>query len=153
MHRQTSHRLFVIASCIKLLDGALELAGAVLALVMSQAAVERFLRLTVLPAFALDPDDLIARHARAFVEQVTGPGRAFTVVYLAIHGLVKVVLVACVLRHQRWAFPVMLGVLGLFVAYQVYRIAVHPTLGMTMLTAFDVFVMWTVWREWRAVRR
>ncbi|MGE5180477.1 MAG: DUF2127 domain-containing protein [Acidobacteriota bacterium] len=153
MRRQTSHRLFVIASGVKLLDGVLELAGAVLALVVSQAAAERFLRLTVLPALTLEPDDPISRHARAFVEHITGPGRAFTIVYLGVHGLVKVVLVACVLRDKLWAFPVMLVVLGLFIAYQAYHLVVQPTLGMGILTAFDLLVMGLVWHEWHAVRR
>jgi uncharacterized membrane protein len=55
--------------------------------------------------------------------------------------LVKVVLVAALLRDKLWAYPWMIGVLGVFVAFQLYRIALNPTGGLIALTVFDALIV------------
>ena len=57
------------------------------------------------------------------------------------------------LKRQWWAYPVTIAFLLAFIAYQLYRIAVAPTLGMIALTIFDMFVTWLVWREYQLHRR
>lgn len=76
----------------------------------------------------------------------------FAAVYLLLHGLVKVVLVAALLRNRLWAYPWTIAFLGVFIGYQLYRIALHPTLGLSALTVFDAFIVWLTWREFRKQR-
>ena len=40
----------------------------------------------------------------------------------------------------------------MFIAYQLYRLAYRLTLGLSLLTVFDVFVVWLTWREYKARR-
>jgi uncharacterized membrane protein len=47
----------------------------------------------------------------------------------------------------------MIGVLLAFIAYQAYRISLHPTLGLIGLTSFDVLIVALTWREYRQQRR
>lgn len=54
------------------------------------------------------------------------------------------------LRDQLWAYPAMIVLLGMFIAYQLYRLAHDLTVGLTLLTVFDGFVVWLTWREWHA---
>jgi uncharacterized membrane protein len=46
----------------------------------------------------------------------------------------------------------MMALLAGFIAYQLYRLAVRFTIGLTLLTVFDVFVVWLTWREYQAKR-
>ena len=46
----------------------------------------------------------------------------------------------------------MIALLGAFIAYQLYRIALDPTIGLILLTLFDAFVVWLTWREYQAKR-
>jgi uncharacterized membrane protein len=39
--------------------------------------------------------------------------------------------------------------LGLFIVYQLYRIAADPSIGLALLTIFDALIVWLVWREYR----
>ncbi|TML14431.1 MAG: DUF2127 domain-containing protein [Actinobacteria bacterium] len=64
------------------------------------------------------------------------------------HGIAKVVLVIAVLRNQLWAYPSMIVLLGAFIAYQLYRLAYHFTVGLALLTIFDTLVIWLTWREY-----
>jgi uncharacterized membrane protein len=66
--------------------------------------------------------------------------------------MVKVVLVAAVLRGRLWAYPWMIGFLILFIGYQLYLIALDPTTAMIALTIFDVILTWLAIRECRRHR-
>jgi len=68
------------------------------------------------------------------------------------HGLAKVVLVVALLRNQLWAYPATIALLGAFIAYQLYRLSYRLTLGLTLLTIFDAFVVWLTWREYKVKR-
>ncbi len=67
--------------------------------------------------------------------------------------MVKLLLVAGLLRDRMWAYPASLAVLGAFMAYQLYRYSYTDSVGLLVLTAFDVVVVGLVWHEYRLVRR
>jgi uncharacterized membrane protein len=69
-----------------------------------------------------------------------------------VHGIVKVVLVLALLRNKLWAYPWLIGVLLIFIGYQVYRIDLSPTLGLIALTGFDVVIVALTWREYQRQR-
>ena len=98
------------------------------------------------------PADLIARH----LLRVSGnlhQTQVFGAIYLISHGLIKIVLVGALLKKQRWAYPATLLFLGAFVIYQVYRMFYAPSVGLALLTVFDLFIMWLVWREYQLRRQ
>jgi len=59
------------------------------------------------------------------------------------------VLVAALLRNQIWAYPWMIAFLLLFIVYQLYRLVLSLTFGLSALTIFDALIVWLTWREWR----
>jgi uncharacterized membrane protein len=61
---------------------------------------------------------------------------------------VKLGVVAGVLRGRRWAYPLAISVLGAFMAYQVYRLSYHFSLGLLLLTIFDAAIVGLTWREY-----
>lgn len=73
----------------------------------------------------------------------------FGAVYLLLHGLVKIVLVWAVLKDQLWAYPWMVVFLLVFIAYQSYLLVLGFTVGMALLTAFDIFIVWLTLHEYR----
>src|SRR5919106_1315655 len=63
--------------------------------------------------------------------------RTFVLVYLGLHGVVKLALVWALLRKWRPAYPVAAVVLGLFVVYELIR-AVHTgSVVLPLLAALD----------------
>ena len=65
----------------------------------------------------------------------------------------KVVLVVALLLNRLWAYPWMIVLLLLFIAYQLYRIVLNPTAGLIGLTIFDTMIVALTWREYRQQRR
>jgi uncharacterized membrane protein len=68
------------------------------------------------------------------------------------HGIAKVVLVVALLRDQLWAYPWMIALLGAFIVYQVYRLSYRFSVGLLLLTLFDVFVVVLTVLEYRRHR-
>jgi uncharacterized membrane protein len=60
-----------------------------------------------------------------------------------------VILVAALLKNQLWAYPWTIAFLGVFIVYQLYRLSLKPSLGLTALTIFDSAIAWLTWREYR----
>ncbi|HVB31895.1 MAG TPA: DUF2127 domain-containing protein [Gemmatimonadaceae bacterium] len=151
----TLHRLFDLGVILKGIDGVLEvIGGAVIA-----AAGPRTLNAAVLfltaHELSEDPHDVVANLLRHGVAQLSSNTTLFASAYLVGHGVVKLILVAGLLRERRWAFPAALWFMGAFVVYEGYRIALTRSPALMVLTAVDLGVLVLIWREyrWRARAR
>lgn len=78
--------------------------------------------------------------------------KEFYAFYLLSHGLIKLLLVAGLLRGKLWSYPASLAALGAFMIYQVYRYSYTHSPGLLILTVFDAVVMVLIWHEWRVMR-
>ena len=142
-------RIFEVGIILKGLDGVLETIGGLLLLALTPATINNIASALTQHELSEDPNDFVARHLLGYTQGLSGSTVTFAALYLLAHGIVKIVLVAALLRNQMWAYPWMIGFLGLFILYQAYRLALAPTAGLFALTVFDVFIVWLTWREWR----
>jgi len=142
---------FRVSVLIKGADGVLELLGGLILLVVPGERLVGFAHWLTQHELSQDRHDFVATHLLHLAQSLRGRP-VFAGVYLLSHGAVKVVLVAALLRNKLWAYPATLIFLLGFILYQLYRIAISPSLALVMLTVFDAFVMWLVWREYR-IRR
>jgi uncharacterized membrane protein len=147
-------RLFQVVIALKGLDGVLEVLGGLLLLVVRPEQITGLAWLLTRHELSEDPNDVVANlvlHGSATL--TTGSGALLGALYLLSHGLVKVVLVWAVLRNKLWAYPWMIAFLGIFLLYQAYRLALRFSLGLALLSAFDLLVIWLTVREYRRNRR
>jgi uncharacterized membrane protein len=149
--RDALDRTFDIALWLKGADGALELIGGLLLLVIAPATIDRFARGLTQHELAEDPHDFVARHLLRLTGNLHHT-QLFGALYLLTHGVVKLVLVVGLLRREHWAYPVAFVFLGGFVVYQLYRMTYDATVGLVLLTMFDLFIIWLTWREYRRMR-
>ena len=139
---------FEIALIFKGLDGILELVGGVLLLFVSKAQMDSWVVSLTQHELSEDPNDFIANHLLTAAGHLSGSSQTFAALYLLAHGVVKVVLVAAVLKDKLWAYPWMIAFLIAFIVYQCYLMVVNPTVGIALLTVFDVFMIWLTYREY-----
>lgn len=147
--RDPLDRIFEVGIILKGVDGVLETIGGLLLLALTPATINTIVSGLTQHELSEDPDDFIARHLLGYAHGLTGSTVTFAALYLLAHGIVKVVLVAALLRNQLWAYPWMIGFLVIFILYQLYRLLLSPTIGLIALTVFDAFIVWLTWREWR----
>ncbi|MGW0229397.1 DUF2127 domain-containing protein [Actinopolymorpha singaporensis] len=141
-------RTFEVGIILKGLDGLLELVGGILLLAVSPATLNRLVVTPTQHEISEDPHDFVATHLLHLTAGLHRSTVWFGAVYLLLHGAVKIVLVVALLRNQLWAYPWTIVFLLAFIGYQLYRIALHPTVGLVLLTVFDAFVVWLTWREY-----
>ena len=98
------------------------------------------------------PDGSLARHFEAGTAEFVSGSRTFAVVYLALHGVVKLALVVALLRRWQPAYPVAALVLGVFVAYELYRATRTGSVLLPLLAALDLAIIWLIVREYRLLR-
>ena len=140
--------VFEIGIVLKGVDGLLEVVGGVLLLLVTRAEISGLVHALTQHELSQDPRDLIASRLLHITNGLTSPGLLFGAGYLLVHGIVKVVLVLALLRNKLWAYPWLIGVLLIFIGYQVYRIVLSPTLGLIALTGFDIVIVALAWREY-----
>ncbi|GAB3065749.1 DUF2127 domain-containing protein [Intrasporangium mesophilum] len=138
---------------IKGATGVLEFLAGLLLLFVSPAQMHQFVVLLTQRELLEDPNDRVANLLLNATSHFSSGGQAFAIAYLWIHATIKLIAVIGILKNQLWAYPFSLITLGLLMVYQVYSIVfVKPSVGMILLTAFDVFILWLIWREYGKVR-
>jgi uncharacterized membrane protein len=145
-------RTFEVAITLKGLDGVLEVIGGLLLLLVTPATINRVVTALTAHELSQDRHDFIANHLLNSAHGLSKSSVLFGSLYLLSHGLVKIVLVVALLRNRLWAYPWMIAFLLVFIVYQVYRIVLVPSFGLTALTVFDVFVVWLTFREYQRQR-
>lgn len=153
MNERRIHQLFEVSILLKGLHALIECAsGLALWLIGNDTIVGLAHWLTQEELFE-DPKDFVATHILAFAQGFSIETKHFYAFYLLSHGMVKLLLVAGLLKGKLWSYPASLIVLGLFIAYQVYRYSYTHGVGLIVLTVFDVLVMGLIWHEYMVVRR
>lgn len=147
--RDLLDKSFEVGIILKGLDGVLEVIGGILLLVVSPATVDRVVTGLTQHELSEDPNDLLATHLLKTAHGLTGSAVLFGAVYLLLHGVVKIVLVAALLKNQLWAYPWTIAFLGFFIVYQLYRLTLKPSVGLTALTVIDAAIAWLTYREYR----
>jgi uncharacterized membrane protein len=142
-------RIFDISVTLKGIDGLLELVGGVLLLVLSPVRLNAIVRFLTQHELSEDPHDVIATHLVRYAHLLTAGVSLFLALYLLSHGLVKIVLVVAVLKEQLWAYPWMIAFLLIFIAYQVYQLTLKLSVGLLLLTVFDLFIVYLTVLEYR----
>lgn len=142
-------RTFFVSLILKGLDGVLELLGGAALLVLTPHQIQLAVAAVTRGELLEDPNDLVANLLVRYAGQLNVSLTLFGAWYLLVHGIVKVLLVGAVLRDRLWAYPWLLGFLVAFIGYQSYELVVHYTLGLLLLTLFDVFIVYLTVREYR----
>jgi uncharacterized membrane protein len=135
--RDLLDQTFEVGIILKGLDGVLEVLGGLLLLVLSPATIDQVVTSLTQHELSEDPNDFLATHLLKTAHGLTGAAVLFGAVYLLAHGMVKVILVAALLNNQLWAYPWTIAFLGVFIVYQLYRLSLNPSVGLTVLTIFD----------------
>ncbi|MEJ2617402.1 MAG: DUF2127 domain-containing protein [Ignavibacteriaceae bacterium] len=124
----TEHRLyklFKIGIALKAIDGVLETIGGVL---------------------------LTANYIMNAIHHLSANTTIFAAIYLLIHGLIKIGLVAALWKNKLWAFPTAILFLFAFLSYQLYRFFISHSPALLILSITDVVIILLVWHEYNYIK-
>src|SRR5262249_34870214 len=133
---------------LKGIDGVLETIVGVLLLVNPGALRNLSLTLWTYGHFG-DPSHFEHSHLGRLAH--TDP--TFAAMYLLTHGLAKVVIVIALWMNRLWAYPVAIFVFAAFTLYQLFRVAHTHSVGLILLTIFDIAIVYLTWMEYQEQKR
>jgi uncharacterized membrane protein len=150
-HNKWFHRAYYVGIAVKGFDGLVELVAGI-ALLISPVILHHSLMTVMHHANNYHGilADKFAEYVGRLDEDLARAGLMFLIIFLIGHGIVKLTLVYCLLRRIIWAYPYALGVLWLFLIYQLYVTFQDPgSLGLWFFTVLDALIIWLVWGEWK----
>jgi uncharacterized membrane protein len=153
MQERRIHQLFEVSVLLKGAHALIECVGGVVLAFVSTDQIVALVQHLTQDELVEEPHDFIASHLLAWAQGFSVQTQHFYAFYLLSHGLVKIALVAGLLARRLWAYPASLVVLTGFIGYQLYRYTLTHSVGLVVLTAFDLLVMWLVWHEYKLLRR
>ena len=140
---------FDLALLLKAINGALEILGAVLILLVPPAFILKIVEFTTGGEITQDPGDVIANTILSAAQAFTVHTHYLLALYLVLHGAIKVVLVMGIFAGKRIAYPLFMAALALFGAYEAYRGFVLGDLFLQALAVFDFSVLILTSYEYR----
>jgi uncharacterized membrane protein len=153
MQERRIHQLFEVSVLLKGAHALVECVGGVVLAFVSTARIVRLVERATLDELSEEPHDFLASHLLAWAHGFSVQTQHFYAFYLLSHGAVKIALVAGLLARKLWAYPASLAALAGFIGYQLYRYTLTHSIGLILLTAFDLLVMALIWHEYRLMRR
>ena len=150
IERKIEHTFFLLSVWSKGVAGLLETIGGLLLLFIPHTGLNALVVFLTAPELAEDPTDRIATLLQRMVHELATDTKLFASVYLIVHGIIKVFLVAGLLGRRLWSYPVSLWFLAVFIAYQAYRFFFTHSLSMISLTIVDLIVAFLIWRGYQS---
>ena len=153
MNERRIHQVFVVSVLLKGAHALIECVSGLALFLISTETIVRWVNFLTQEELVEDPRDFIANHLLLMAQHLSVGTKTFYAFYLVIHGLIKVFLVWGLLKDKLWAYPLSLTALAGFIVYQLYRYSYTHSLGLIVLTVFDLFVMALVWHEWHILKQ
>ncbi|HET7708403.1 MAG TPA: DUF2127 domain-containing protein [Sphingomicrobium sp.] len=147
------HDLFAISVLLKGAHALIEIVGGIALYMLSTKAVVDLLNRFAVGELIEDPKDLVAGQLLKFAEGFSVQAHHFYAFYLLSHGVVKLALVAGLLREKLWAYPASFAVFTAFIGYQLYRFSYTHEISLIALSILDAIVIALAWHEYRLLRR
>jgi uncharacterized membrane protein len=152
LKKEQIHLLFKIGVVLKGIDGALEAIAGFALFFTSTTALRNLVDWLTAGELQEDPTDFVANHLIDFFQHLSINTKHFASVYLLTYGIAKVGLVTGLLRGKLWAYPTALIVLGLFLCYQIYRLAHTHSLGLGLVSLLDLIILALIWRDYQLLK-
>lgn len=153
MNEKQIHRIFEVSVFLKGAHALIECIGGFALAFASTTSIAGLVNGLTQEELVEDPNDFIATHLLNMAQGFSVNSKNFYAFYLLSHGAVKLALVVGLLRNKLWAYPASLAAMALFIVYQIYRFAYTQSVGLIVLTLFDLIVMALIWHEYGLMRR
>jgi uncharacterized membrane protein len=143
------HLAYVVTIAVKGIDGAIETMLGLVVLVSGPVRFNSFLMTLSAPELT-DGENGFMRLLHNGAAQLIGTSVDFVVIYLLLHGLLKLALALVLLTGKgRWVYPVATVILLGFLAFMSWHLAEHWSNWVMAFALFDLVTLLLVLNEWR----
>ncbi len=136
------HRVFKFTIIIKGIDGVLDIIVSAILLFFAPDSIAKIIPLLVRKELIEDPKDIIANYLLNISQHILPDTFWFIVVYLTLHGLIKIGLALALNSENRRAYKIAEIILAAFIGYQFYRLThIHSNILLVFMLIDIVIVL------------
>jgi uncharacterized membrane protein len=146
------HQSFEVGISLKGVGALFEIASGLLLWFVKPSQMNEIVRRLGENLLADAPHHPFAVHVLNASHRFADNGTEFASMYLLAHGVVKLVLVICLMLNKIWAYPLTIAVFTAFMVYQVHRFTHTHSWALIWLTAFDAVIVYLTWQEYQEQR-
>jgi uncharacterized membrane protein len=145
--------LFRIGILVKAVDGIIEACAGVFFYFAGYTTINHILFSVFHEEIAEGPRDPFWQFFINEWHSISLSSNSFWGLLFFAHGLIKVALSVALLKNYLWAYPTAAAVFTVFVGYEIYSLASHPSLFLLCITIFDAFVIGLILHEYRHIKK
>lgn len=146
------HVSFEIGLLLKGIQGLAEIVGGLLMFFLTPDRLHSLIRFLTGHELLEDPRDLVANFLLNLSSGFSISTQHFAEFYLISHGIIKCLLILLLWRRKLWAYPLTIVSFLLFIAYQVYRYTLSPSIFLVVLTGFDIIMIALTYLEYKRIK-
>lgn len=143
------HRLFELGITLKAFNAVFEIISGTLILFVSKHVFNNVLLRLARGELLEDPRDRFINFLTHSLQNISTHTKIFAALYILSHGLLSLFLVIQLYREKLWAYLVAIGFALLFITYQIYRIDRGHSIGLTIITIYDILFTILTWHEYK----
>jgi uncharacterized membrane protein len=144
-----AHLAYLVTIAVKGFDGAVELLVGLLIAFAGPGRIYLFILRLTAPELDVHPNSRVLHAIRRGASGLTGGEAGFAILYLLIHGLLKLGMAVALLRGgARWIYPAASLVLTAFIAYMSWHLAERWSNLLLGFALFDFVTLLLVVNEW-----
>lgn len=145
--QKLQHKIFKFTILIKGIDGLIDLLTSLILLISSGNVILKSIPFLTRKELIEDPQDLIANYLINIAQNFLPDTQKFIILYLAIHGLIKMGIALALNTNNYRAYKISGTVLALFIIYQFYRFTHTHSLTLLFFSFFDIFILILIYFE------
>ena len=134
-------KVFEVGIILKGLNGLAETISGIFLLLINPDTVSWAVNWLTHSELKSDPHDFISNHLVHWSRDVSKGSLVFLGLYLLSHGVAQLILVIEILRERLWAYIGLIVLTIFFILYQTYEIIFSHSIGMILLTIFDIVIV------------
>lgn len=142
------HQIFHISIFIKAIDGLIEIIAGLILLLFSTDSLTQLAERIFREELIENPSDFIA-NITIQSTQLSPAAQHFAVVYLLIHGILKIGIVLGVWSKRKETYQFAAAFLAIFIIIQTIRIINTHSIVLSFLTAIDFLILCLLYREYK----
>ena len=143
---------YELSIIFKALGGVIECMSGISLLFISPMQIHGFVSSLTHSELLEDPHGLISVHLNNWASHLGGHATLFGAIYLLVHGVLKIGIVAALLFKKNWAYPAAIVIFSGFAVYQIYATIAKASVGFALLTVYDLIVIYLIWIEYKKAR-
>lgn len=99
-----------------------------------------------------DPTDLLVQTASPLLQHLSFRVTYFIAAYLIFWGIIDILLSINLLKHKKWAFPISIYLIAIFVIYEIYRFSYTHSLILAFIIIIDIVLIWLIRKEYNKLK-